>query len=51
MSGVCLAIDNYLPKGQPNKSMHANCYRPFLQRLRAGKEMGICGEPRQPAIV
>lgn len=22
------------------KSMHANCYRPFLQRLFAGEEMG-----------
>ena len=34
----------------PNKSMHANCYRPFLQQLRAGKEMGNCGDHRQPAI-
>jgi hypothetical protein len=35
---------------QHNKSMHANCYRPFLQRLHAGKEMGHCGDHRLPAI-
>ncbi len=34
----------------PNKSMHANCYRPFLQRLCASKEMGNCSNHRQPAI-
>ena len=27
-----------------------NDYRPFSQRLRAGKEMGNCGEYRWPAI-
>ncbi len=26
------------------------CYRPFLQRLRAGKEMGDCSDHRPPAI-
>ena len=29
--------------------MHANCYRPFLQRLRASEEMGNCGDHRPPA--
>jgi len=35
---------------QYNKSMHANCCRPFLRRLRAGKEMSNRGGHRQPAI-
>ena len=34
----------------PNKSIHANCYSPFFQRLRASKEMGNRGDHRPPAI-